>query len=118
MKNTFPVQVTFNGVQSSAEVEELVGSQVEHLTRFHPRIHGCWVVIGRAEGHARTGGYHAQLRVAIPGNDVVVNQQRAEPHPDMTAAVLDAFQIAERMLEENRARGEARRREGDARAED
>jgi hypothetical protein len=106
MNPAFPVQITFHGVRRSEAVEELVHAQVADLTRFHPRIHGCRVVISPAEGHAHAGGFHVQVRVAIPGNDVVVGhqQEHGRPHEDMAVAVSDALRAAGRMLEDDRAR--------------
>lgn len=103
MQSTFPVQVTFHGVHKHEGLEDAARSHAEHLTRFHPRIHGCKVVIGRAEGSAHTarGRYHVQVRVEIPGNDVVVAHQPARPeHEDPLVAIGDAFRVAERRLED------------------
>lgn len=103
MDTTFPIQITFKGVERQEGLEEAAHGHVEHLTRFHPRIHGCWIVIGRAEGaaHAARERYHVQLRVAIPGNDVVVAHQPARPeHEDPFVALNDAFKAAERQLED------------------
>lgn len=103
MESTFPVQITFHGVDPQPGLEEAARGHAEHLTRFHPRIHGCRVVIGRAEGaaHAARERYHVQLRVAIPGNDVVVARQPALPeYEDPFFALGDAFRAAERQLED------------------
>ncbi len=102
--STFPIQVTFKGVERQDGLEEAARAHAENLTRFHPRIHGCWVVIGRAEGAAHTARerYSVQLRVAIPGNDVVVANQPPRPeHEDPLVALGDSFRVAERQLEEN-----------------
>jgi hypothetical protein len=101
MNDAFPIQVTFHGTRHSDDIERLVRGHVDQLTKFHPRIHGCRVVITPAEGHAHGGGYRVELRVAIPGNDVVVGHQHDDPaHADMAVAVADAFSAAERMLQD------------------
>ncbi len=114
MESTFPVQVTFHGVEKQDGLEEAARGHAEQLTRFHPRIHGCRVVIGRAEGaaHAARERYHVQVRVAIPGNDVVVAHQPVRPeHEDPYVALGDAFKAAERQLEDTDQirRGEVKR---------
>lgn len=103
MEPSFPIQVTFHGVDRQEGVEDAARRHAAHLARFHPRIHGCKLVIGRAEGSAHTARdrYHVQLRVEIPGNDVVVAHQPARPeHEDVFVAVGDAFRVAERRLED------------------
>lgn len=103
MPQEFPVQVTFHGVPQQAEIEDEARRHVAHLTRFHSRIHGVRVVIGKAEGHAKQGRYHVQVRVAIPGNDIVVGQHPSkDEHDDMSRAVSDAFRAVERRLEDAR----------------
>jgi cold shock CspA family protein len=97
----FPIQITFHGVNHSDALDDAARAHIAHLSRFHGRIHGCRVVIGKAEGAARTNLYHVQLRVEIPGNDVVCNSSpaRAE-HGDPHVALGDAFKTAERLLDE------------------
>ncbi|MBX3468193.1 MAG: HPF/RaiA family ribosome-associated protein [Planctomycetes bacterium] len=97
----FPIQITFHGADAREGVEEAARAHAEHLARFHPRIHGCRVVIGKAEGAARTDRFQVQVRVAIPGNDVVVARQPSRPeHADPLVALADAFRAAERQLDD------------------
>lgn len=100
---TFPIQVTFHGVRHSAPLEQAARDHIAHLSRFHQRIHGCSVVIRQAEGGARTGRYEVQVRVAIPGNDVLAGGHHTPPQPgheDPFLALADAFRAAERQLED------------------
>jgi cold shock CspA family protein len=102
-KLPFPVQVTFHGVRHSDELEESAYGHVAHLERFHRRIHGCTVVVKKAEGASHTGRYEVQVRVAIPGNDVVAGGHHQQPRPgheDPFLALADAFRAAERQLED------------------
>lgn len=104
MESTFPVQITFRGVKNQEGLEEAARGHAANLTRFHPRIHGCFIVIEPAEGTAHTARlrYRVQLRVAIPGNDVVVANQANRPeNEDPFTALTDTFRVAERQLEEN-----------------
>jgi cold shock CspA family protein len=111
----FPIQITFHGVDHSDALEEAARAHVAHLNRFHGRIHGCRVVIGKAEGAARAIKYHVQLRVEIPGNDVVCGSSPARPeHADPLVALGDAFKTAERQLDEGQR---VRRGQVKARAE-
>ncbi|MCO5166097.1 MAG: HPF/RaiA family ribosome-associated protein [Planctomycetes bacterium] len=97
----FPVQITFHGAEAREGVEAAARAHAEHLGRFHPRIHGCRVVIGKAEGATRTDRFQVQLRVEIPGNDVIVARQVSRPeHEDPLVALSDAFRAAERQLDD------------------
>lgn len=109
----FPVQVTFRHVDHSPALDEAIRAYVAQLPRFHPRIHGVEVVLSRGEGHGhhqRGVPYKVHVRVAIPGNDVVVGQHHAHhaDHEDPFIAVTDAFRAVERKLED-----EARIRRGE-----
>lgn len=98
----FPFQLTFDGVPHAPPLEEEVKNHVAHLPRFHPRIHGCWVVLSKAEKrHVRGNRWRVLVRVAIPGNDVVASRTppRAE-HEDPYLAIADAFRAVERQLED------------------
>lgn len=101
----FPVQITFHGVERSAALEDAVRGHVGQLPRFHPRIHGVRVVISRAEGgHRRGNRYQVQVRVAVPGNDVVVSHHHPLhilEHQDALLTVSDAFRAVERQLEDD-----------------
>lgn len=112
---SFPIKVTFHGVERSAPLQELVESHVSRLPRFHPRIHGVDVVLTRGEGHHERGNrWRVQVRVAIPGNDVIVGHHhgRHADHEDPFICVSDAFRAVERRLTDDASvrRGEVKAR--------
>jgi hypothetical protein len=114
----FPIQVTFHGIKQVPGLEEAAREQAEGLARFHPRLHGVRVVIGKAEGHERHGRYHVQVRAEVPGHDVVSGHHPAKPgHTDALLALSDGFRAVERMLEEDARirRHDVKAHEGEAR---
>lgn len=99
----FPTTITFHGVDRTPELDELVRRHIEQLPRFHPRIHGVTVVLTKDAGRHEAGDrFRAQVRVAIPGNDVVVSHHHGgrPQHEDPYITVTDAFKTVERQLEE------------------
>ncbi len=100
----FPVQVTFHGVERSEGLEQAVLHYVGQLPHYHPRIHGVRVVFTRAAAHHRVGSpYQVQVRVAVPGNDVVVSHHHAQhvQHQDPMLTLNDAFRAVQRQLEDD-----------------
>lgn len=99
----FPTTITFHGVDRTPELDELVRRHIEQLPRFHPRIHGVTVVLTKdAARHESGDRYRVQVRVAIPGDDVVVSHHHGgrPQHEDPYITITDAFKTVERQLEE------------------
>lgn len=116
-RSSYPINVSFDGLERSDELEASILDQAEGLFRFHPRIHRVDVIVTQ-EGHKQRGNrFRVQVNVAIPGNDVVVGRHHAghEEHEDPYIAAHDSFRAAARKLEDTSQlrRGEVKR-EGDA----
>ncbi|RPI47470.1 MAG: ribosome-associated translation inhibitor RaiA [Betaproteobacteria bacterium] len=111
-----PVRITVRGAERSAALEEAVMQRSQKLDQFFPQLIGLDVTIA-LEDHSKNQGNHyaVKLVLQIPGNDIVIDQQRDE---DAYVAVRDAFDAAERRLKDvasrNRPNDRARRRAGTA----
>jgi len=100
-----PVQISFRRVPRSDLVEDEVHLQVEHLSQFSDRLHGCEVVIEPDERHHRSGRrYRVGVRAHVPGRELVVGRHPARPgHEDPLLAVRDAFRALGRQLQDYEA---------------
>lgn len=99
-----PAEITFKNFEPSAHVRERVAREAERLDRFHGRVTGCKVVVERVTSRRRKGDlYEARIHVSLPGGkDVAVThrQDDAHAHEDVLVAVRDAFDAAQRQVED------------------
>ena len=98
-----PLQISFRNMDPSPTVEERIRKKAAKLERFHDRIIGCTVVVEAPHRHHHKGKlYSVRVDISVPGKDVVVD--RAKPidqaHEDVNVAIRDAFNAAERRLED------------------
>lgn len=93
-----PLQLTFQGTDASAAVEEAVQRRVQHLERFYGGITSCRVMVGLVQKHQLQGRpFGVRIDLTLPGHELVVN--RVE-HEDAYIALRDAFDDMTRQLEE------------------
>ncbi len=97
----------------SPAIEAQVRERAERLERFYGRITSCDVVFDAPHRHHHKGRlYTVRLLLHIPGADIAVN--RAGPqdhaHEDPYVAIRDAFDAADRMLEDTERRRDHRGR--------
>jgi ribosomal subunit interface protein len=105
-----PLQVSFRDVPPSAAVETKVRDRAARLDRYYDRIMGCRVVIESPHRRHQQGKlYHVRIDLTVPGGELVVSREPLEhhAHEDVYVAIRDAFDAAERRLEDH-----ARRRRG------
>jgi ribosome-associated translation inhibitor RaiA len=116
-----PLQITYRDVMPSPALSREITRRVAKLGRFHPRILGCHVVIAAPRPAQRPGRLVAiRITVNIPGQDVAVarNPSSRLAGPGIRAAVHDAFDAAERQLEDAvRRRRDIRQRKAAVRRE-
>lgn len=109
-----PIRITVRGFERSEALEAAVKQRCEKIDQFFPQIIGCEVTI-ELEEHSKHHGNHYVVKVVlqIPGNDIVIDHQRAE---DAYVALRDAFDAAERKVkaaaERQRGSDRAKRRSG------
>lgn len=117
-----PRQVTFRGLSHSPELDGDINARIDGLARFYDGIVRCLVVVEVPHRHQRDGS-HVQVRieVSVPGGGpIVVNREPSthgrlkdlqeeahhkdaevlETHRHASVAVREAFDTAERRLED------------------
>jgi ribosome-associated translation inhibitor RaiA len=101
-----PVHLQLKGMSASPALAAAVDEWVAKLERVHDRIERCDVVVDVPHQHQQRGRqFHVRIRVAIPGNDVVISHDGAAgDHDDPYIAVRDAFGTALRKLDADAAR--------------
>jgi cold shock CspA family protein/ribosome-associated translation inhibitor RaiA len=99
-----PAEITFKNFEPSAHVRERVAREAARLDQFHGRVTGCKVVVERLTSRRRKGDlYQARIHVSMPGGrDVAVTRRQddAHAHEDVLVAVRDAFDAAQRQIED------------------
>ena len=102
-----PVQVTFRALSPSPSIDQHVRRRVAKLDTFYERIMGCRVVVEVPHRHHKHGKrYHVRIDITVPGHELVVGRNPSENlnHEDVHAAIDDAFDDAERMVEDHARR--------------
>jgi cold shock CspA family protein/ribosome-associated translation inhibitor RaiA len=106
-----PLQIAIRNVPHAEMIEELIRRKAEKLEHFCEHIMGCRVVVEVPHRHHEHGNiYQVRIDITVPGEEIVVNREPAEnvSHRDYHVAVRDAFDAADRLLEDY-----VRRRRGD-----
>jgi ribosomal subunit interface protein len=106
-----PMKLVFRGMEPSPAIEDRVRERAMRLERFHDRITGCDVAVEAPHRHQHKGRlYVVRLQIRVPGRDIAIN--RAGPHDhaheDPYVALRDAFDAAERKLEDTERRRDHR----------
>jgi cold shock CspA family protein len=99
-----PPQIAFKGFEPAAHVRERVTQEMARLERFHPRMTSARVVVERVTARRHAGDlYTARIFIVLPGGrEVAVTrfQDDAHAHEDVLVAVRDAFDAAQRQIED------------------
>lgn len=105
-----PLELTFHNMDRSDAVAQKVEERAAKLERYFDRIIGCRVVVEAPHKHHHKGSvYEVRIDITVPGKEIVVNRGGAHnhAHEDVYVAVRDAFNAADRQLEDHarKARG-------------
>jgi cold shock CspA family protein len=96
--------IAFKNFEPADHVRERVAQEVARLEQFHPRMIACHVVVERVTARRHKGDlYRARVHVTLPGGKEVAvtrNQDDAHAHQDVLVAVRDAFDAAQRQIED------------------
>jgi ribosomal subunit interface protein len=96
-----PVQLTFRDIPPSSAVAGHVERRASKLELFFDRIVDCRVVVEEPHRHSRKGKkFHVRIDVHVPGKELVVSRTPEETKEELHAAIDDAFDDAERVIEE------------------
>lgn len=99
----FPFKIQFRDIERSDKIYNAVWDHVDKLERFYDRIVSCEVVISAPHQHRQHGLiYHVQIRLYVPGEDIFINNEPElnGAHKDVFVAIRDAFDAAQRKLED------------------
>ena len=98
-----PLQITFRHMEPSPAVEAKVRERADKLERFFDQITACRVAVEAPHRHHHQGTlYQVRVDLTVPGEELVVSRDPGlnHGHEDVYVAVRDAFDAAERRLEE------------------
>ena len=98
-----PLQVAFHNMAHSDAIEKSVRDKAEKLDQFADHIMGCRVVVEMPHRHHVHGNqYQVRIDITVPGEEIVVNRESSEhtEYRDAEVAIRDAFDAAERQLED------------------
>ena len=102
-----PLELSTRRITLSPALEADLRKRATKLERHYDRITSCRIAVERPSNHHNEGGpYRVRLDITVPGSELVANKE-AE---DLNAAIRDAFDAAERQVEEfsQRRRGEVK----------
>jgi cold shock CspA family protein/ribosome-associated translation inhibitor RaiA len=100
---TIPIKITYRNIDPSDAVERAIRGHADKLEEFDGRIHWCNVGV-EADGKRQTKGriYRIAINLGVPGKTITSN--RAGPHnpahTDIYVAIHDAFNAAQRQVED------------------
>lgn len=102
-----PLEITYRHIEASTALEEKIRQRVAKLERFNSRITSCRVIVEAPHQHQHQGNrFHVRIDITVPGNEIVVSRdpEARQDHQDAYVAVRDAFNAAERQLEDHTRR--------------
>jgi ribosomal subunit interface protein len=102
-----PLELSTRLISLSPALEAELRKRAAKLERYYDRITSCRIAVERPSNHHNEGGpYRVRVDVTVPGSELVANKEA----DDLNAAIRDAFQAAERQVEEfsRRRRGEVK----------
>lgn len=98
-----PPQVSFHNTDPLPGVEDVVRERAARLDRYCDHVMSCRVVVDVPHRHHHTGNlYQVRLDVKVPGDEIAVTREAPEHESakGLPAAIKDAFDAADRLLEE------------------
>lgn len=101
------LQITFRGMSSSPAIELLIRERTERLARHGSPLQRCHVVVEQPHRHQHKGRvFEVRMEVATPSDTVLVTRQSEEAagHEPLQHAIREAFDAAERQLEDRAER--------------
>jgi ribosomal subunit interface protein len=111
-----PIQITYRGLSPSDAIEQNIQKRAARLERFRPGITACHVTVELPHQHHHQGNlYRVHVDLHVPGGGLVVTRgDTANPaYEDAHVVIRDAFDAAERRLEERQQRTRHRTRDAD-----
>ena len=95
--------ISFRDIEPSEAVERRVQERADRLAGLSDRITTCHVVVQAPHRHHHKGIlYDVRIQLHVPGGELVVTREGSQDHAheDVYVVIRDAFDVAERRLEE------------------
>ena len=105
-----PFQIAFRNSPGQPNVSAHIEERIQGLEQYYDRIDFCRVTVSAPHHPNRPGTtFHVNILLSIPGEDIVINREpeKNPEHKDIALAVRDAFDAAERHLEDRVRRNRA-----------
>jgi ribosome-associated translation inhibitor RaiA len=103
-----PLQVTFEGCESSEPARAVIEREVARLEEHNKRIVSCRVsVIAPSDKHRHGNGFQVHIWLTIPPHENIVVDREAsgDPrHEHVEVAIKDAFAAARRQVDDRKPR--------------
>ena len=97
-----PVEISYRGLEKSAEIEAMVREKADRLNKFCDHINRCDVAIEQPNhNHKKGNPFRVRIDVTVsPGHELVAeeNQTADDSYEPLAKAVHDAFKTMERQL--------------------
>jgi ribosomal subunit interface protein len=106
-----PLEISTRRIELTPDLEADLRRRATKMERLYDRITSCRIAVERESLHHNEGGpYRVRLDITVPGSELVADKE-AE---DLNIAIRDAFQAAERQIDEfsQRRRGEVKTQVG------
>ena len=98
-----PLQITFRDIPRSEALEADIREKAAKLDQFYEKVMACRVMVEAPHSHHHKGNlYHIRIDLTVPGGEIVVKRgpQEHHAHEDPYVAVRDAFNAAQRQLQD------------------
>jgi ribosomal subunit interface protein len=104
-----PLEISTRWIELSPPLEAELRRRADRLERHTDRITSCRIAVEQpTRNHHQEGGpFRVRVDVTVPGSELVADKE----HEEVYAAIRDAFDAAERQVEQwsSRRRGEVKR---------
>jgi cold shock CspA family protein len=99
-----PLEITYENVRKSEELDAFIRERAAKLDRHHPRIMSCRIGVARPNAHVTNANpFQVRILCTVPPQHEVVAVKRpneSEPQVPLTAVIASAFDAVERQLQE------------------
>lgn len=103
-----PLQITARDIELTEAIKTSIREHAQKLDKFYEKLISCRIIV---EAIPKRSLYNVHVDMTVPGKELVV---RREPNTDLYLAIRDAFNAAQRELEDfaRLQRGDVKRHEG------
>lgn len=103
-----PVQITFRNMDPSEAVETAIREKADKLEKFVDSIDSCHVVVETPHRHHNKQVHMVRVHLNVPGHEIMAGDIEKPEHTDVYIAIRDAFDAAQRQLQDFRAKQQKR----------